>query len=88
MSAKRVAGLSSSYSLAFDLPMLIMPPSCLRPRRANQMNTPTRSSSGKNEKIRPATGDVPELVPVTWTRCLARRGDRLLSVSAVGIWEL
>jgi hypothetical protein len=52
------------------------------------MNTPTRRSSGHNEKIRLATEYELELVPVTWTLCFRRRGERALLFSAVGIWEV
>ena len=55
MSAKRVEGLSSSYTLAFDRPKLMIPPICLRPRRANQMKMPISSKNGHKEKIRLAT---------------------------------
>src|ERR1700691_5001036 len=65
--------------------MLIIPPSCLRPRRANQTKTPTRSNSGHNEKSRLVTEYELELVPVTWTPCVRRRGERALSFSGGGV---
>ena len=52
------------------------------------MKTPTMRSSGHSENSRVATEYELELVPVTWTLCFRRSGERALLLSAVGIWEL
>ena len=72
MSAKRVVGLSSSYTLAFERPMPMIPPSpppsCLRLRRKNHTRTPTMKRNGKQVFDQPQN------------RCRARIGARHLDL--------